>query len=637
LGLNNTGDTITLYDDLGVAAATYVFGSEGGDDQSLVRSPDVVGPEPFLKHTVAPGSAGTLFSPGNRVNNTVFSSNCTVPTTVTTIPVIQGTGLASPMQGQPVEIRGVVTGFFEGNMSFGPLFNGFFLQSQTGDGNPATSDAVFVNIGSAAATVSAGDVVSVTGVVQEFSEYDGANCPSVGTECVTQINVTNLAGVTVVGTGSVAAQVVSPPGDPAAALTYFEAREGMLLTLPVTGTVVGPTNFGTIHVVPGDVGISRVLRNTPYEGMPFGVRHYERYGEIGGSAPPNLIVGSVVTNVDGPLTFSFGTYLVATQTGDAWSVVSSAPTPPTWPTWPAAATDEFTLATLNTLGFDTVTGVKIDKVVLAIQALGGPTFLALEEVDADVVMTTLLSRLAQVGYPYAYANSLPDFGGHGIVLLWRTDRVSSADWSTQYQTCSPVGSTSSTTDPLWAYCRSIGQYPLFARRPVVLTATVTLDAAAQEVVVIANHFKSKLGGEPSDIRRLQEAQFVAQLVDTLVTNGSSYVAMMGDLNDYEDSPPLQALYASGNLTTTWAHVLPEARYSYIFRGVSQILDHILVTPALLAWLQGVAPLHLDADYPYNPFTSNGSVPWRVSDHDPMVATFSLVASEQLIYLPLVMK
>lgn len=73
LGLNNTGDTITLYDLNNEEMFAYTYGSEGADNQSLTRDPDISGPEPFKKHSTASGSGGALYSPGTKIDGTGFS------------------------------------------------------------------------------------------------------------------------------------------------------------------------------------------------------------------------------------------------------------------------------------------------------------------------------------------------------------------------------------------------------------------------------------------------------------------------------------------------------------------------------------------------------------------------------------
>src|SRR4051794_32159937 len=54
----------------------------------------------------------------------------------TTIPEIQGDGVASGQEGAHVSVSGVVTAIFRN--AGGPT--GFFLQDPLGDGNPQTSD-----------------------------------------------------------------------------------------------------------------------------------------------------------------------------------------------------------------------------------------------------------------------------------------------------------------------------------------------------------------------------------------------------------------------------------------------------------------------------------------------------------------
>ncbi len=73
LGLNNSGDTITLQDAEGLKRLRYQFGEEGGKNQSLTRSPDISAELPLVPHSEVPESLGTLFSPGVKLDNTVFN------------------------------------------------------------------------------------------------------------------------------------------------------------------------------------------------------------------------------------------------------------------------------------------------------------------------------------------------------------------------------------------------------------------------------------------------------------------------------------------------------------------------------------------------------------------------------------
>lgn len=543
-----------------------------------------------------------------------------------TIAEIQGIGFTSPLVNEAVETSGIVTGFFEGNVPGGGTYDAFFLQDPTGDGNVETSEGLMVVSSGLPGGLAIGDAVTVVGTVKEYGEYDGTACLS---RCMTTVFASSFLET---GTGSVTAQFLSPPTDTDGQVEYLEQREGMRVAVDGNGTVVGPTSFGTIYVVDSDEGVGRALRNSAQHGKVVGVRHWELFGDIGGADPPNLIVGSTVANLDGPLTTTYGDYVVVTQAGDAWSVVSSVPAPPTPPTADPPSDDRFTVATLNCENFDSGDAVKLAKVVNSIVALGCPTLLALQEVDTqstlaggeDEVLTTLVTTLAGEGCSYGAANSHPDVGDHGVAALWRTDRVTGATWTTEYQGCSPVGSSSSSQyDP---YCDGVpGEYPLFSRRPTVVTATLTEacpGSAPIEVTLIALHLKSKVGGDPaSDQRRLEQGQFVAALVDTLVASGSSRVLVAGDLNDFEDAPALLALTGDGDLRNVWGAVAASDRFSYIYGGVSQILDHILASAAFVSTLVAVDPLRHNADFPFRPWADDGTVVWKTSDHDPLVSTF----------------
>ena len=81
--------------------------------------------------------------------------------TLTGICQIQGSGTTSPVVGQSVNTRGIVTGIKTGS--------GFYIQDDACDADPNTSNGVFVFTGStipAAAVV--GNRVQVSGTVQEF-------------------------------------------------------------------------------------------------------------------------------------------------------------------------------------------------------------------------------------------------------------------------------------------------------------------------------------------------------------------------------------------------------------------------------------------------------------------------------------
>ena len=128
------------------------------------------------------------------------AASCDAPFTAAF--AIQGSGAISPLAGQLVTTKGVVVGDFEGPS---PALRGFYVQDVNGDGNPVTSDAVFV-FNNGDERVSVGDLVRVSGTVAEFQEQ-------------TQIGASDILAC---GTGTVSPVTVSLPATSATDLERFE-------------------------------------------------------------------------------------------------------------------------------------------------------------------------------------------------------------------------------------------------------------------------------------------------------------------------------------------------------------------------------------------------------------------------------
>jgi len=73
LGLNNSGDTIVVLDETGSLRMRIRYGSEGNQNQSLTRIPDLYGPLPFLLHSGSPDANGSLYSPGTKADGAGFN------------------------------------------------------------------------------------------------------------------------------------------------------------------------------------------------------------------------------------------------------------------------------------------------------------------------------------------------------------------------------------------------------------------------------------------------------------------------------------------------------------------------------------------------------------------------------------
>ena len=74
VGLNNGGDTVTVFDESLTQVVSVTYGSEGGNNESLVRDPDLTGVT-FVGHSLAAGSDGALFSPGTQIGGSPFGGD----------------------------------------------------------------------------------------------------------------------------------------------------------------------------------------------------------------------------------------------------------------------------------------------------------------------------------------------------------------------------------------------------------------------------------------------------------------------------------------------------------------------------------------------------------------------------------
>ena len=189
------------------------------------------------------------------------------------IQQVQGRGHVSPLLGQDVEgVEGVVTAV----LSTGSR-RGFFMQDPRpgGDGDPWTSDAVFVSTGTAAPMVAPGDAVHVSGRVAELR---GGNHSLSVTQLVEASVVVTARGVPLPAPTTIGASGRAPPAriapdiggsvegpahrfDPVAnAIDFDETLEGMRVR--VAGAVaIGPRNsFGEIPILP-DLGAGAGLRS----------------------------------------------------------------------------------------------------------------------------------------------------------------------------------------------------------------------------------------------------------------------------------------------------------------------------------------------------------------------------------------
>ena len=149
----------------------------------------------------------------------------------------------------------------------------------------------------------------------------------------------------------------------------------------------------------------------------------------------------------------------------------------------------------------------------------------------------------------------------------------------------------------------------------------------QKLFVVQNHFVSKGEDTPlfgrfqppdllSEPQRRDQAQVVNNFVEeVLAADANARVIVMGDLNDFEFSNPLADL-KENDLTNLIDGVAKREKYTFVFEGNSQVLDHMLISRGLRSANSGY-PNDFDVVHTTADFAD------RQSDHDPMVGFFGL--------------
>lgn len=145
---------------------------------------------------------------------------------------------------------------------------------------------------------------------------------------------------------------------------------------------------------------------------------------------------------------------------------------------------------------------------------------------------------------------------------------------------------------------------------------------SKDFFVINNHFNSKRSDgkiwgrrqpvhRSSEVKRHQQAEYVAAFIGTItaVRPGAAIISV-GDYNDFWFSQTIAIFKRAGMKNVI--EVLPENnRYTYVYDGLSQTLDNILVTDTV--HIDSAAVLHVNAELPEKA---------RLSDHDPVFVQLS---------------
>jgi len=581
------------------------------------------------------------------------------------IGALQGDSHRSPMADTRVHnVAGIVTAVEAA---------GFWMQD-AGDGNPLTSDAVYVWRGRRLNKPRVGDAVQVSGQVQEFRPGGANGAFNLTTTRIDASGATNgwrhissgnpLPEAVVIGPGFLPPMAIAPavgnietaPGyrlQPATwAIDFFESLEGMRVAVP-SAVAAGPrSRFGEIPVIANAQQAAAGVLTAPRGGVVVSPGRFNGHRILLDdrlTKTPQVHSGARLQGIAGVLDYGFGNFkLQLTQP------VTAAASPLT----PSAAEippQRIGLASYNVenLGGDADHGRVAAIAAQIVRTLGAPQLLALQEIQDDdgaansgaVSASATLARLAAelqtlTGRDYRYISvdpvDLADGGTPGgnirQVFLYDTARVGF------------TGTVGGARDAVRVCAGADGGARLnpaagrinpghraFSNSRKPLVAAFTVDG--QQMLVINVHFNSKGGDQPlfgpaqppalrTATQRLAQAQVVGRFVaGVLAIDPDTHIVVAGDFNDFQFADTLVPLHAAGlvNLTDR----LPEsARYTYNHEGNLQALDHVFVSPSLIARASPV----------YQVIHANAEFSDALSDHDPTLLTLLLApATDQTVH------
>lgn len=617
--------------------STDIGVSEAGTEpagQSLSRSYDA-GTDALVWSGPAAGTRGQVNPAPDPVDPPPPAGEvCDTPVT-DEIGAVQGTGATTPLDGATVTVQGVVVGDVPG-------LSGFYLQDADGDGDTATSDGIFVF---SPLEVDLGDTVAVTG---EAQEYFGQTQISAG------------ATVAVCADGTVADLPAPAPLDLPASDAARERVEGMLvapadtltvsevfnltrfgeLTLSEGGRLVQPTELARPGPEAEAIAAQNELRRIILDDASSSRLRPETAPYLTPESP--VRVGDELTFTE-PLVLGYGF--------DAWRLQPADGTPDgvfapqnTRPAAPGEVGGDVQLGAFNVLNyFLTFGGVgrgapdqaefeeQVGKIVPAIDAL-----------DADVVTLMEIEDTDSTGYTpgdadTALADLVDRLNAHAGVAKWAYVPFPEELYAVErdvirnaiiYQPAAvtPVGDSVGLVDEsVW----------FNAREPIAQTFTADGDA----FTVVANHFKSKGGGDDAtgdnvdtgqgayNGDRVRQAESLAIFAEELeAATGDPDVVLMGDFNAYTQEDPIEVFREEG--WTNLGEQFDEGRYSYVFDALSGSLDHALATAELTAKVTDVVHWNINSvesfayQYSGNP-ELYAADPYRSSDHDPLLIGIDL--------------
>ncbi|MGE4458606.1 MAG: ExeM/NucH family extracellular endonuclease [Stenotrophomonas sp.] len=547
---------------------------------------------------------------------------------VTAIGQVQGSGPRSPLEGRQVTIEGFVTADLRAGLG------GVFLQD-AGDGDPATSDALFVQLDPARA-LPAGQWLRVTGTVQELAAGKGG-------QTLTALQAETLAAARARPAPAVTVLDAVPAS--------WEALEGMKVRITAPLTLAGQdplARHGELAVAfdgrlwqPTELAAAGTAENAAL--VADNARRRLRLDDGSSQRDPGRVsylpeaaqlrIGMVFRGVEG----------VVDQRHDGdyrLQLTAALPVPAIERPQPPVVAGALRIAAFNLEnyfngdghggGFPTLRGA---KTFAQFQAQQAKLVATIRGLDADVAA---LMELENDGYG-------PDSAIAGLVRALNEGQGKDRHWAFVDAGKGP-GDNPIRVGIIYRAARvaPVGKPAVLEREPfgersrVPLAQAFRMGRKGRPFVVVANHFKSKGCSEASGAdadqndgqgcwtaTRVESARLLHQWLQRDPTgSGSVDAVLLGDFNAYAMEAPIRQLQADGWRDAFKVAGVPQP-YSYVYNGLTGRLDHALLNPGMAARLKGAAEWHINADEADDAGYQGRNVPgpWRSSDHDPLLLGF----------------
>lgn len=267
--------------------------------------------------------------------------------------------------------------------------------------------------------------------------------------------------------------------------------------------------------------------------------------------------------------------------------------------------------------------IKLTKLANAIVELGSPDLISLNEIENETVVKDLLAQPQLKGKGYEFiVQPTNDERGITVGVLYKGSRLEAVGHTSMNPRMSfPDGGRGQVDRSL-----------LYARPPLVVDFKARGAAQAGEgaalLTVAVNHFKSKLGGEAPEARRQMQGQYLGEWLDARkATRPGSVQLVVGDLNANHGEGAYEKLAkradGSSRLYDTVSKLPKDDRYTYIYRGRKDLLDHLMVSSGREDAIKGVEILHINSPKEARKSQWDPNVLEGYSDHDTIVTDFDL--------------